>query len=160
MTSREMAQRRLSMILLQLRRGRQKNWKNREEDLNIMSEFSSFVFSVGASFKPLQNEAGSTTASTVQTTTETSSSSVNHPDPDHNNPAATSTSNPALGSSGGDQGDNKADTETSTNSSPVKSTASKAAAFLSAKMSSTESKKSAKSPEDCKSIILFFRNYF
>merc|ERR1712004_239586 len=43
--------------------------------------------------------------------------------------------------------------ETSTNSSPVKSTASKAAAFLSAKMSSTESKKSAKSPEDFQDFL-------
>ena len=108
-----------------------------------MSRQFSFVFSVGASFKPLQNEAtGSTsTASSVQTTTETPT--VNHPDPEHNQSAATTES--------GDQDNNKTDTETSTNSSPVKSTASKAAAFLSAKMSSTESKKSAKSPEDCKS---------
>ena len=111
-----------------------------------MSRQFSFVFSVGASFKPLQNEAtGSTsTASSVQTTTETPT--VNHPDPEHNQSAATT-------ESGGDQDNNKTDTETSTNSSPVKSTASKAAAFLSAKMSSTESKKSAKSPEDCKSIL-------
>jgi len=132
--------------------------KNKDKKSKKVSTTTSPVSSssneiVGASFKPLQNEAGSTTASTVQTTTETSSSSVNHPDPDHNNPAATSTSNSALGSSGGDQGDNKADTETSTNSSPVKSTASKAAAFLSAKMSSTESKKSAKSPEDFQDFL-------
>ena len=114
-----------------------------------MSRQFSFVFSVGASFKPLQNEAtGSTsTASSVQTTTET----VNHPDPEHNQSAATTES--------GDQDNNKTDTETSTNSSPVKSTASKAAAFLSAKMSSTESKKSAKSPEDCKSNFLNSKSF-
>ena len=117
-----------------------------------MSRQFSFVFSVGASFKPLQNEAtGSTsTASSVQTTTETPT--VNHPDPEHNQSAATTES--------GDQDNNKTDTETSTNSSPVKSTASKAAAFLSAKMSSTESKKSAKSPEDCKSNFLNSKSRF
>ena len=111
----------------------------------------SHSFTVGASFKPLQNEAGSTTASTVQTTTE---SGVNHPDPESNHQSAATTT---AGSSGGDQ--DKTDTETSTNSSPVKSTASKAAAFLSAKMSSTESKKSAKSPEDCKSTIYHQFNF-
>ena len=73
----------------------------------------------------------------MQTTTET----VN-PDPDITSAANTS---PA-----GQAADNKAETEASTNSSPVKSTASKAAAFLSAKMSSTDTKKSAKTPEDCK----------
>merc|ERR1711953_1188113 len=76
-------------------------------------------------------------------TTETPT--VNHPDPEHNQSAATTES--------GDQDNNKTDTETSTNSSPVKSTASKAAAFLSAKMSSTESKKSAKSPEDFQDFL-------
>merc|ERR1712029_494178 len=112
----------------------------------VFSTLNFTIKTVGASFKPLQNEAtGSTsTASSVQTTSETPT--VNHPDPEHNQSAATT-------ESGGDQDNNKTDTETSTNSSTVKSTASKAAAFLSAKMSSTESKKSAKSPEDFKEFL-------
>jgi len=124
--------------------------KNKDKKSKKVSQTTSPVSSssneiVGASFKPLQNEAtGSTsTASSVQTTTETPT--VNHPDPEHNQSAATTES--------GDQDNNKTDTETSTNSSPVKSTASKAAAFLSAKMSSTESKKSAKSPEDFQDFL-------
>jgi len=118
-------------------------WNKKDKKSKKVSSASSPVSSssneiVGASFKPLQNEAGSTTAS-LQTTTET----VN-PDPDITS---------AANNSPAGQAENKAETEASTNSSPVKSTASKAAAFLSAKMSSTDTKKSTKTPEDFKEFL-------
>ena len=127
---------------------------------------SLFSFSVGASFKPIHDEASNSTSSCPQTSTATEATTVvtSHPDTDHQSksPAAPSVAVSGLTSATENSQQDSSNPEpstTTTENTPVKtntSAASKAAAFFtSGKMSSssTDLKKSKASPvegSDCK----------
>ena len=125
-----------------------------------------FPFSVGASFKPIHDEASNSTSSCPQTSTATEATTVvtSHPDPDHQSkttaaPPAVSGSTAAVTAENSQQDSSNPEPSTTANeNTPVKtntSAASKAAAFFtSGKMSSssTDLKKSKASPvegSDC-----------
>merc|ERR1711874_204546 len=115
---------------------------------------------IGASFKPIHDEASNSTSSCPQTSTATEATTVvtSHPDPDNQSkttaaPPAVSGSTAAVTAENSQQdSSNPEPSTTATENTPVKtntSAASKAAAFFtSGKMSSssTDLKKSKASP--------------
>ena len=127
---------------------------------------SLFLFSVGASFKPIHDEASNSTSSCPQTSTATEATTVvtSHPDTDHQSKSPAAPSVAVSGSTSATENSqqdssNPEPSTTTTENTPVKtntSAASKAAAFFtSGKMSSssTDLKKSKASPvegSDCK----------
>ena len=134
--------------------------RNKQQITSIL-QICFFLISVGASFKPIHDEATNSTSSVTQTTTATEASTViaSHPDPDQ--PTGNTTANSATVSGSGltensssnqqpqNSGSSVPDSSGANhteNTPPVKPTAtsaaSKAAAFFtSGKMSSSSTEK-------------------